>query len=143
MPGQSARHTTDTKNGSIEVKYSGSDDFASTVQHELIHALHRRNERARGAELEYRRAMEGIEALYAQYAGRKSRNHPSWDIQPTHWDNYSATDVNEFFVGVTQVLAGSTRFKRLRDFVHVLPELRAHARVVLNAPAEPGLCAIS
>ena len=131
------------KSGSIEVRTSRNDDLASTVQHELIHALHFRNARARGAELEYGRAMERIWAFYAEYAGRKSGSHPSWDIQPTYWDNYSATDVNEFFVGVTQVLAGSTRFKRLRDFVQVLPELRAHARVVLNAPAEPGWCSIT
>ena len=125
------------KSGSIEVRFSGSDDVASTVQHELIHALHYRNARARGAELEYRRAMEGIEALYAQYAGKKRQR------EPESWDAYAAKNVNEFLAGVTQVIAGSTRFRRLRDFVQVRPELRAHARVVLNATAEPGWCTLS
>jgi hypothetical protein len=127
------------KSGSIEVKYSGSDaaSTAFLVQHELIHALHFRNERARGAELEYRRAMDGIRALLEEYA--------TWGSQPQDLssDTYAAKNVYEFLVGVTQVLAGSTRFWRLRDFVQVRPELRAHARVVLNAPAEPGWCAIS
>lgn len=125
------------KSGSVEVKYPGNDDVASTVQHELIHALHFRNERARGAELEYRRAMEGIEAFYAEYAGKKR------DREPASWDAYAAKNANEFLVGVTQILAGSTKFRRLREFVGIRPELRAHARVVLNATAEPGLCAIS
>ena len=127
------------KSGSIEVKYPGSEaaSTAFLVQHKLIHALHFRNERARGAELEYRHAMDGIRALLEEYA--------TWGSQPQDLssDTYAAKNVYEFLVGVTQVLAGSTRFRRLRDFVQVRPELRAHARVVLNAPAEPGWCTLS
>jgi hypothetical protein len=127
------------KSGSIEVSYSGSNaaSTAFVAQHELIHALHFRNERARGAELEYRRAMDGLRALLKEYA--------TWASQPQDpfSDTYAAKNVYEFLVGVTQVLAGSTRFARLRDFVQVLPELMAQARVVLNATAEPGWCTLS
>jgi hypothetical protein len=81
--------------------------------------------------------MDGIRALLEEYA--------TWGSQPQDpfSDTHAAKNANEFLAGVTQVLAGSTRFRRLRDFVQVRPELRAHARVVLNAPAEPGRCSIT
>ena len=136
------------KSGSIEVRaFSGaSSDVTNAALHELIHALHLRNERARAAEPEYKRAMGAITALFHEYVTRvrerRERGEPS-----TGYDTYAATKVDEFFVGVTQVLAGhSAMFATLRGFVE-LPkrrrELRAHVFVALNATETESWCTVS
>ena len=137
------------KAGSIEVRaYSGTSRDVAIVHvalHELIHALHLRNERARRAEPEYKRAMDAVTARFDEYATRVRELRERRE-KLTGYDAYAATSVKEFFAGVTQVLAGhSAMFERLRGFVELRPELRAHVLVVLNAtePDEPGWCTLS
>jgi hypothetical protein len=87
--------------GSVQVRVQNEngicDDIADTVLHELIHALHFRNEYERGAGVAYTRAMMRLMALLVEYR--------AMDGECTFYDWYAATNVYEFVVGVAQVLA--------------------------------------
>ena len=116
------------KMGSIQVRSKAENDegVADTVLHELIHALHFRNEYDRKGSGAFSRAMAGLRALLVEYRASEGER--------TFSDTYASTNIYEFIVGVAQVLAQKCEhLSRLRAFVAQTPEAKAHALVVLNA----------
>ena len=113
---------------SIQVRASDRmEDVPRTVLHELIHALHFRNEHARWAEGDYKRAISGLRDLLATYQ-RSIKERGTYD-----W--YASTDIYEFLVGVVQVLTGeNARLPKLSAFVEQNnQEIKSHAFGILTA----------
>jgi hypothetical protein len=101
------------------------EDVPNTVLHELIHALHFRNEHARWAEGDYKRAIAGLRDLLATYQRSIKERGSALEF----YDWYASTDIYEFLVGVVQVLAGEiANLPTLTAFVEQNnQEIKSHA----------------
>lgn len=119
------------KAGSIQVRAAEAmRDVPDTVLHELIHALHFRNEHARGDEGAYKGAMAGLQDLLEKYE-RAMDGSARW------FDEYAAKNIYEFLVGVVQVLVGANaELRMLTEFVARNGEIKSHVLVILNAKSE-------
>ena len=117
---------------SIQVRARNQmEDVPDTVLHELIHALHFRNEHTRGDEGAYKQAIAGLQKLLVVYQ-RAIKEHGS---VRGFYDEYAGKDLYEFLVGVVQVLAGkSAGLPKLASFVEQNnPEIKSHVLCILDA----------
>lgn len=116
------------KAGSIQVRAAEvMRNVPETVLHELVHALHFRNEHARSEEGAYKSAMAGLQAHLSKYE-RAMHGAVRW------FDEYAAKDIYEFLVGVVQVLVGANaELPALTEFVAQNGEIKDHVLVILNA----------
>jgi hypothetical protein len=118
---------------SIQVRARGfMRDVYGTVLHELIHALHFRNDHTRRNESAYIEAEKGLYGFLEVYLDALKEKSA---IQ--FQDRYASSDIYEFLVGVVLVLAGeSADMPKLTEFVQQNEaKIKGHVFVILNADA--------
>ena len=122
------------KADSIEVQAikNNMDDVPRVALHELIHAVHLRNEHARKRESDYIQATKRMSYLLEVYLSviNDEKTRPA----STFYDGYSGTDIYEFVVGVVEVLLGKdSHLRQLTEFVEKnRPIIKEHVPVILN-----------